>query len=39
MTRIFLSYGRGDDVEPFDPDTSFLGLLRLKGVAKAPAWK
>src|SRR3954465_1073245 len=27
MTRIFLSYGRGDDVEPFDPGTSFLARL------------
>src|SRR2546423_1777348 len=27
MTRVFLSYGRGDDVEPFDPDTSFLARL------------
>ncbi len=27
MTRLFLSYGRGDDVEPFDPATSFLARL------------
>lgn len=24
MTSVFLSYARGDDVEPFDPATSFL---------------
>jgi WD40 repeat protein len=27
MTRLFLSYGRGDDVEPFDPEISFLARL------------
>ncbi len=27
MTRIFLSYGRGDDVQPFEPATSFLTRL------------
>jgi hypothetical protein len=25
--HVFLSYGRGDDVEPFDPATSFLARL------------
>src|SRR6478736_28658 len=27
MPAVFLSYGRGDDVEPFDPQTSFLARL------------
>src|SRR5580704_9157278 len=27
MTRIFLSYGRADDIQPFDPATSFLARL------------
>ncbi len=27
MPSIFLSYARGDDVDPFDPDTSFVARL------------
>ena len=27
MTSIFLSYARGDDVDPFDPATSFVARL------------
>jgi hypothetical protein len=27
MTTIFLSYARGDDVNPFDPATSFVARL------------
>jgi hypothetical protein len=27
MISLFLSYGRGDDVEPFDPASSFLARL------------
>ena len=27
MTSIFLSYARGDDIDPFDPATSFVALL------------
>src|SRR5436190_13708430 len=27
MTNIFLSYARGDDVQPFDPATSFVARL------------
>src|SRR5271157_288848 len=27
MTSVFLSYARGDDVEPFDPATSFVTRL------------
>jgi hypothetical protein len=27
MTTIFLSYGRGDDGDPFDPATSFVARL------------
>src|SRR5450631_503304 len=27
MTNIFLSYARGDDVDPFDPATSFAARL------------
>jgi hypothetical protein len=27
MTSIFLSYARGDDVDPFDPAASFVARL------------
>src|SRR4051812_421145 len=27
MTSVFLSYARGDDLEPFDPATSFVARL------------
>ena len=35
MTRIFLSYARGDDVDPFDPATSFVAWLHRDLTARS----